>query len=223
MLAISTPIIILFCATVIGTLYFFYQSFKRRKILVGILVWMLLVGILGYIGFYNVQDAIPPRFIFLVVPGVFFVIFYFLSSSGKKFNSSLNIKWLTLLHTIRIPVEIVLYYMFVAGFIPDLMTFEGYNYDILSGISAPILYYAVFIKGWIGEKGLLIWNFVCLALLINIVTIAILSAETPIQRLAFEQPNVGVAYFPFVWLPAVIVPIVLYAHLASIRLLLKSS
>ena len=83
------------------------------------------------------------------------------------------------------------------------------------------MYYAVFVKRWIGKKGLLIWNFICLGLLINILIIAVLSAQTPIQQLAFDQPNIGVTYFPFVWLPAVIVPIVLYAHLVSIRILLR--
>ena len=106
--------------------------------------------------------------------------------------------------------------------IPDLMTFEGYNFDIFSGISAPVVYYAVFTKKWVGKNGLLLWNILCLGLLINILTIAVLSAQTPIQMLAFDQPNIAVTHFPFVWLPAVIVPIVLYAHLVSIRQLLSS-
>ena len=101
------------------------------------------------------------------------------------------------------------------------MTPLGYNYDVLSGISAPIIYYFTFVRKNIGWRGLLVWNILCLLLLINIVTIAILSAETPIQQLAFEQPNVGVTYFPYVWLPALIVPMVMYAHLAGIFQLLK--
>jgi hypothetical protein len=52
--------------------------------------------------------------------------------------------------------------------------------------------------------------------LANIVIIAILSAPTPMQKFGFEQPNVGVVYFPFIWLPTIIVPIVLFAHLASL-------
>jgi len=102
------------------------------------------------------------------------------------------------------------------------MTFEGYNYDILSGISAPIIYYLVFVAKKAGENTLLIWNFICLALLINILVIAALSAQTPIQKLAFDQPNIGVALFPFVLLPSVIVPIVLLSHLTVIRQLLFS-
>ncbi|MBL3658969.1 hypothetical protein [Fulvivirga sediminis] len=221
MAEISTSIVIFFTFTTLVTLWCFYQTNKSRKHLAGIFIWMAVVGVLGYLGFYRVQNAIPPRFVFLLAPGILFVIVYFFFTKSNTINNKENLKWLTLLHTIRIPVEIILYYIFIEGYIPDLMTFEGYNYDILSGISAPIIYYAVFVKKWIGKNGLLICNFICLGLLVNILTIAVLSAPTPIQQLAFDQPNIGVTYFPFVWLPAVIVPIVLYSHLISIKILLN--
>jgi hypothetical protein len=36
------------------------------------------------------------------------------------------------------------------------------------------------------------------------------------QQIALDQPNRGVTFFPFIWLPSVIVPIVLFCHLASL-------
>ncbi len=105
--------------------------------------------------------------------------------------------------------------------VPELMTFEGRNFDILSGISAPIVYYLYFIKGKISKRTLIIWNFICLLLLVNIVVHAILSAPTPFQKMAFDQPNIAVLHSPFHLLPAIVVPLVFLSHLASIRLLLK--
>jgi len=101
------------------------------------------------------------------------------------------------------------------------MTFEGQNFDILSGLTAPIIFYVGFIKKRIGRKAMLVWNFLCLGLLINIVVIAVLSAPFPFQKLAFDQPNIAVLYFPFVWLPCCIVPLVLFSHVATIRQLLR--
>jgi len=69
---------------------------------------------------------------------------------------------------------------------------------------------------------LLVWNCVALILLINIVTVAILSFPSPMQSIALEQPNRAIVYFPFVWLPPVVVPIVFFAHLAAILKLSKS-
>jgi hypothetical protein len=97
------------------------------------------------------------------------------------------------------------------------MTFEGRNLDILSGLSAPLIYYFAFVKKKINSKMVLLWNIVCLMLLINIVSHAVLSAPSPFQQLAFAQPNIAVLYFPFVWLPGCIVPLVLFSHLVALR------
>ena len=137
--------------------------------------------------------------------------------------AGLHLDSLTLLHVVRIPVELVLFGLFSQGAVPQLMTFEGRNWDILAGLTAPIVYYLAFRKNVLGTKSLLLWNIISLASLLNIVTTALLAAPTPFQRLAFEQPNVAVLHFPFVWLPACVVPIVLLAHLAAIWRLAATS
>lgn len=122
-----------------------------------------------------------------------------------------------LLHIVRIPVELVLFYLCEAKTVPMLMTFEGRNFDILSGISAPIIFYLAFHLKILGPRWLILWNFICLGLLLNIVINAVLSAPFQFQRFAFDQPNIAVLYFPFNWLPSVIVPIVLLSHLVVLR------
>ncbi|NAY92302.1 hypothetical protein GTQ34_10260 [Muricauda sp. JGD-17] len=220
MAAVSITTTILFILTTFLTLWFFHKAGKNKGVLLGLLIWMIITGLLGIFGFYSVENAMPPRFIFLLGPGMLFVVFLLITKKGRSFVDMLDLKWLTLLHVVRVPVEIVLYYIFLEGLVPELMTFEGWNYDIISGLSAPIIFYLVFVQKWIGRNALLLWNFICLGLLLNILTIAVLSAQTPFQQLAFEQPNIGVAYFPFVWLPTLVVPLVLVSHLASIRQLL---
>jgi len=106
--------------------------------------------------------------------------------------------------------------------VPELMTFAGRNFDILSGITAPIMYFICFRNSQLkGRMLLLVWNFICLGLLLNIVINAILAAPFPFQQFAFDQPNIAVLYFPFTWLPFFIVMIVLYSHLAAIRQLIN--
>jgi len=103
------------------------------------------------------------------------------------------------------------------------MTFEGRNFDILAGLSTPFIAYFGFTKKTIGRKFLLAWNIICLLLLLNIVVNAILSAPFVFQQFAFDQPNIAILYFPFVWLPGFIVPVVLFSHLVLIRRLSKSN
>ena len=111
--------------------------------------------------------------------------------------------------------------LFKEALVPELMSFEGINFDIFSGLSAPLIVYFGYRKKQWGKAVLLTWNFICLALLFNIAYHGILSVPTPFQRFGFEQPNTGLTYFPFVFLPGFIVPTVLFAHLVSIRQLLR--
>lgn len=214
---------IAFIATTLITVLLFYKATANNKtILIVILAWLAIQSIPALKGFYANTEAAPPRFLLAVAPAVVAVLLVSLFSSAVFINT-INLQRLTLLHIIRIPVELVLLYLFHYKAIPQIMTFEGRNWDILSGITAPIVYYFVFIKRILSSKWLLWWNVVGLLLLLNIVSIALLSAPFRFQQLGFGQPNVAVLYFPFIWLPCCVVPIVLFSHLVAIKKLTKQS
>ncbi len=212
-----------FAIITIQTGLMFYRAANNNKtVLIVLITWAVLQGILSQMGFYTDTTSIPPRLIFLAPPTLLFIAFLFLTERGRRFLDSLSLQKLTLLHSVRVPVEIVLYFLYSFGVVPELMTFEGRNFDILSGITAPLVHYLFFVRKVMGRTGLLIWNIVCLGLLINIVANAVLSAPyAATQQFAFDQPNIGVLYFPFTWLPGFVVPIVLLSHLAAIRQLLS--
>jgi hypothetical protein len=219
--ALPIYIPLLFGATTILTVFIFYKATGNARVpLLIILAWMILQSVIGGTGFYTHTDSVPPRFVLTIMPPVLLMIILFVTKKGRTFIDGLQLKALTLLHIVRIPIEIVLLCLFLQQTIPGIMTFEGRNLDILSGITAPVFYYFVFIRRKWGRNALLVWNFICLGLLVNIVAIAILSAPFPFQQLAFEQPNTALLYFPYIWLPAIVVPLVLFAHLVAIRRLL---
>jgi len=56
------------------TLWFFLKATKSVKLMVGIIIWMLLTCALGLSGFYKNTEAFPPRFLFLLGPGFFFIL-----------------------------------------------------------------------------------------------------------------------------------------------------
>ena len=196
--------------------FFTKAAHGSGRVLGLLLAWLLLQGGLALGGFYTVTNTLPPRLLALAPP-LLVVAALWLTAWGRSFRDGLRLETLTLLHLVRIPVELVLYGLFLHRAVPQLMTFEGRNWDILAGLSAPIVYYLAFRRRVLGPRGLLLWNFACLGLLLNIVVNALLSAPSPFQRFAFAQPNVALLYFPFVWLPACVVPLVLLAHLAAIK------
>lgn len=216
-------IAVCFALTTFLAIGLFYRAARRHRLaLVTIIAWLVFQGVIGYMKFYTQTHTMPPRFILLALPPLILIALLFLTPGGKRFTDSLDPKWLTYLHTIRIPVEFILLGLYLHLQVPRIMTFEGRNFDIIAGLSAPFVAYYGYTTHLLGRTALLLWNFIGLALLLNIVINAVLSIPFAYQRFGFEQPNVAVLYFPFVWLPCVVVPLVLYAHLAVIRQLLYS-
>jgi hypothetical protein len=213
---------LVFGLTVLLAIALFYKATHNSKLVLAVIFfWIVLQTLLSLAGFYRAANTTLPRLPLLVLPPAVLIISLFNTKKGRAWMDRLNIKMLTILHTIRIVVELVLFWLFVHKAVPGLITFEGRNFDLLSGISAPLIYYFGFVKKKLGKPVILIWNFACLALLLNVVTYALLSAPTSFQQFAFEQPNIAIGYFPFVLLPAFLVPLVLFSHLASIRQLVS--
>lgn len=231
---LPTYIALIFGLTTILTMLLFVSTIKnsnseqtRKKaipIFIGLTIWLIIQATFTLKNIYNSDtNSFPPKIILIgILPTILTIILLFTTSKGREFIDSLTLRNLTIINVVRIPVEIVLFWLFLNNAIPELMTFEGRNFDIIAGITAPIIAYFGFTKMKLNRKILLLWNFICLGLLTNIVVNAIFSAPSPIQKFAFEQPNIAILNFPFSWLPTFIVPIVLFGHLTSIRQLIKS-
>lgn len=213
---------IVFGLTVLLAIWLFARAAHyNRTFLVVITAWIALQSIMVLSEFYTAATLGPPRFPLLFLTPILTIIALMSTAGGKAFVNGLDIKALTLFHIIRIPVEIVLLWLFTYKVIPKLMTFEGRNFDILSGLSALLVYYFGFGRNQPNKPLLLAWNIICLALVINIAVNGILSAPTPFQKFAFDQPNIAIGHFPFNLLPSCLVPLVIFSHLASIRQLIS--
>jgi hypothetical protein len=230
---IPTYVALIFVLTTAATLLLFIWAIKKadnaatrqkwKPVLLGLTLWLVIQGVLTASNVYKTDtNSFPPKIMLLgILPTLLTIAWVFVTKKGKAFLDSLPLKELSFLHVIRIPVEVGLYCLFLNKAVPELMTFEGRNFDIVSGITAPFIAYFGWRKGKLNKPLLLLWNFICLALLLIIVVNALFSAPSPFQKFAFEQPNIAIFHFPFSWLPTFIVPIVLFSHLTLIRQLMK--
>ncbi len=192
----------IFILTTIATLVLFYFAVKKvspkaNVILIFLCAWLLITDILALQGFFSNTNVTPPRLMFGVGATFLVIVILFINQSSRKLIDRLPLSNLTYINIVRVPVELLLYWLFIYKAVPELMSFEGRNFDILAGLTAPIIGYLYFTKKILNRKILLIWNVICLGLLLNIVIIAILSAPFPFQKFAFDQPNVGVLYCIF--------------------------
>lgn len=192
------------------------ERVQRRVHMIALvlLAWIIFQSTLALNGWYMNRTATPPHMIFPVIVTFSLMTLAFATPRGRRFIGGLSPFALTLLHVIRIPVEICLYWLAYYKQVPWSMTFYGHNYDIVFGITAPIIAWFGIRKRRIPTRLIQAWNVAGIISLLIIIVTAFGAAPSPLQSWDFQQPNYAVLHFPFIWLPSVIVPLVLFAHIA---------
>ena len=194
------------------------EATRRRAVTItasGAAVWMAGTWIVAESGVLRQWDAMPPPFALLVVATLVLAAVMSFSAYGARLARGLPIGLLVAVQGFRLPLELAMHAMYERGIMPVQMSYSGRNFDILTGLSA-------FVVAWLARTGrggrrlVVAWNIMGLTLLVNIVTVAILS--TPRFRyFGDDQLNVWVTYPPFVWLPAVMVLAAFAGHFIIFR------
>lgn len=186
-----------------------------------VLVWQAAMGALAWNGYFQHFDepwrALPTVALGIAAAG--WIASRPLDGSGPWLLEAPASAWVAV-QSFRLPLEIWLYSLFSAGVVDRRMTFAGANADIAVGLSAPLLVAFMHWRGGIEpglRRWLLAWNVLGLMLLLNVVVIAVLSMPLPFKVFTTEPATRFVAEFPFVWLPTLLVPVALMAHIVSLR------
>jgi hypothetical protein len=200
------------------------QQTSRLPLLVGLWVlgWLCVLAFLALTGFFSHFDTLPPRLVFALLPPL--LITLFLAGSGRltPWLKTFPLSWLVGAQVFRVAMELVLWLLYRDNRVPVQMTFEGLNFDILVGLTAPLV--ALYLSRNPSRRVVgVVWNLLGLALLINIVTIAMLSAPTPLRVFMNEPANTIIAQWPFIWLPGFVVPMAFLFHLFSLKQLLAGT
>jgi hypothetical protein len=197
---------------------------KKKKfmtsIIAALLGWVVFVTVWSLSGMLGNFSLFPLNMgPVLVIPLIATIVLTF-SKTFTEVLSHVPQHRLAYLQSFRIFVEILIWMLFVDNLLPVQMTFEGRNFDVISGVTGVIVGY-VSSQGKLSRTVLIIWNIACLALLINIVTIAILSMPVPFRVFMNEPSNTVVGQFPISLLPAMLVPLAYMLHFFSLRKLFK--
>jgi hypothetical protein len=127
-----------------------WKAGRKNKIMLGTItgfvLWFVFTGFLTANGFFLKFQAMPPRFAILILPPLVFIIILSFSSSFSQLLHAIPPAWLIYIQSFRVVVEAVLWLVFLDHIIPVQMTFEGRNFDILTGLTAPIVAYFCFQK-----------------------------------------------------------------------------
>jgi hypothetical protein len=179
--------------------------------------WMALTWAAAMSGILQRWDRTPPPFLLVIVGMVVISLILAFGRVGTRIAQYIPLWTLVAIQGFRLPLELAMHALVARGIMPIQMSYSGRNFDIVTGATAIVV--AILAKKGLGGRRLVAaWNVLGLALLVNVVTVAI--ASMPLLRLFGDDRVVTfVTYPPFVWLPAVMVLAALAGHLMIFRAL----
>jgi hypothetical protein len=183
----------------------------------GLALWLALTAALALSGALRDFGARPPRVFLVIAPAFLGTLLLGLSPWVGRAAKALPGAWIVAAQSFRVPVEAILWLLVAQRALPEIMTFTGRNWDVVTGLSAPLVAWLGFRHRRPARGAVLLWNLLGLALVTNVVTRGILSAPTPFRVFVTDPPNVIIADFPFVWLPCFVVPVAYFLHIVSLR------
>jgi hypothetical protein len=189
--------------------------------------FLLLTGLFALDKSFADFTGTPPKLIFPIVAGFAGMFAMAFHPRMKEWLEQIPQSWLIGLQSFRIFVEIILFYMAARHLMPVEMTWEGRNFDLLTGVTAPIFAFYVYSK----EQGrstkasvagatktlIIVWNILGMLLVGNAFVTGMLTTPTPMRMIWSEVANTAVGFFPFIWLPAFLVPFAFFLHILSLR------
>jgi hypothetical protein len=181
-----------------------------------VLLWLSVFGVVAWTGALARFEVRPAPLLLAMVAVVAGTLGFSFSSAGQFLASGLSFTALVGFQVFRLPLELVMHRAALAGVMPQQMTYTGWNFDIVTGITAAVLIPAL-ARGKAPRWLVLGWNVMGLCLVLVVMGIGL--ASTPMIQ-AFgggAALNTWIAWFPFVWLPAVMVAAAIAGHVLVFR------
>ncbi|MCB0549197.1 MAG: hypothetical protein KDD19_16585 [Phaeodactylibacter sp.] len=227
---IGQLIITLLTLGVISSLYYalsysFHKlrlpALQREKLLqfitAGLALWLAILAVLGYMGyFYEPATTFLRLSLAFALPAGVAVLLLFSRFFGLIIRV-MPIRWLAYFQACRIATELFFWMGMKGGYVPVQMTFEWLNYDIVVGITGLMAGFVFFGRGRYRRFEGILWNTFGIASLANALLLSLFSLPGPHRAFATVPDSAFLTLTPFIWLPGLIFPMALAAHIFSLK------
>lgn len=196
------------------------QKKFTRNFLIAFFGWLVFIYIWSRFGVFKNFELFPINVAPVILIPLIIILLFTLSKTTKEILLHIPHENLIWLQSFRFYVEVLLWALYASALLPIQMTFEGRNFDVITGVTAVLLTMRVsgfMLLNKLSRPLLILWNIMGLGLLVNIVAIALLSMPTPFRYFMNEPANTIVTEFPISFLPAFLVPLAYMLHILSLR------
>jgi hypothetical protein len=184
----------------------------------------LMGGLASHFNLFSNTATQPP--LFVLVEFVLFVGFVSFANSRAGLALALSLPWKVLigLQVFRLPLELLMLRAALVGIMPQEFSMLGYNFDVLSGIFSLLLLIYIANKPTAPLALLWVWNLFGMSCLAGIAVLAVLtSPNVHAFGDAPEHINTWVLYFPYAYLPLLLVNFAVFGHVLATRKILNPS
>ncbi len=198
----------------------------RKKIIfiiAGLTLWQIYIYLISSNGFLANYDFPPKFMLFLVLPAFIFTGVFIYQKRNKPWITAIPEHWLVYFQSFRIMVESLFVMSLHEGILHKNMTIEGYNFDMIVGISALVIAFLVYQKKALSRKLIIWWNYIGLAVLasvILVVTTTIFFPELYGSKVRLMPTDFGT--YPYVLIAGFLMPAAVFVHILSIVQLKKN-
>lgn len=183
-----------------------------------VITYLAIPALLARAGALDRYDPMPaPAILLLGGLAALTAVLVLMTSVGARLTLGVSLGAVVALQSFRIPVEWMLYRLYVDGIVPVQMTWEGRNLDVVTGVAGLLLGAWLLSGRTVPYAVVLGWNLLGLMLLANIVGTAVLSTPVPFRRFTEGPPNLLPSTFPWIWLPSFLVQVAWGSHLLVFR------
>jgi hypothetical protein len=184
--------------------------------LVGISLWMALWWTVASSGILADFDRRPPPILLMMLTVLTVSVVIAFTRFGHRFVDGLPLWILVVGQAFRLPLEWLMHRAAQEGVMPPQMSYSGWNFDVITGLTAlPVAF--LLAQGFRHARAVaVVWNVMGSILLINILTIALVSTPL-VTAFGAEHTNTWVAHPPYVWLPTMMVVCAITGHLVIFR------
>lgn len=190
---------------------------RRPAIAAGLIIAVLMIAdyALAAGGILRAWTRVPPPFMPAVAVPILLALVVACSTLGRRIAAAASFAAIIGVQAFRLPLELLMHRAATTGLMPEQMTYTGWNFDIVTGTLAIVV-------AWIAARAphsrgvVFAWNLLGTLLLINIVTIAVVSLPM-FAAFGPDHVNTWVADPPYVFLPTVLVPAAVFGHALTWR------
>lgn len=185
-----------------------------------ILTWIIYVVVVSSTGMID-DFSLPPKLpIFIILPAFIFIGIIITRPATTTLLAIVPVYLLIGIQAFRVIVELIIWLAYKDGILPVVTTFEGYNYDVLVGITAiPLAFYTF--KNRMSRGLLIFWNIAGLFILANTIRIFLLSGFFP-HLVGLDDNTIELSFLrpPLIFIAGLFMPMAILFHGLSLKQLL---